>query len=194
VRDGIGSSSDDALARRAAAGDDDAFAELVRRHEGRVYSIAFRMTGRDEDARDAAQDAFVTAYRKLSSFRGDAAFTTWLHRVTVNASYDLLRRRARAPEPVEDPPEPAGTSEDASAEVAQRLDVREALALLPEEFRAVLVLHDMEDLPLEEVADVLRLPIGTAKSRCHRARLALARALSGERGLPAETSEGTSER
>ncbi|MFL5767460.1 MAG: sigma-70 family RNA polymerase sigma factor [Actinomycetota bacterium] len=186
---------DGALARRAADGDDEAFAELVRRHEARVYSIALRMTGRQEDARDAAQDAFVTAYRKLSSFRGDAAFTTWLHRVTVNATYDLLRKRSRTPEPVAEVPEPVAAShiEDPAGRVAERLEVRDALALVPEEFRAVLVLRDMEDLPVEEVAEILGLPVGTVKSRCHRARVALGRILAGEteRAGTSEASEGT---
>jgi RNA polymerase sigma-70 factor, ECF subfamily len=190
-----GGADDGALARRASDGDSEAFAELVRRHEGRVFSIALRMTGREEDARDAAQDAFVSAYRKLSSFRGDAAFTTWLHRVTVNATYDLLRKRSRAPEPVADVPETAAASheEDPAGRVAQQLEVREALALVPEEYRAVLVLRDMEDLPIEEVAEILGLPVGTVKSRCHRARVALGRILTGEaeRGRASEPSEGT---
>ena len=190
-----GGADDGALARRASEGDSEAFAELVRRHEGRVYSIALRMTGREEDAHDAAQDAFVAAYRKLSSFRGDAAFTTWLHRVTVNATYDLLRKRARAPEPVADVPEQAAAShvEDPAGRVAQQLEVREALTLVSEEYRAVLVLRDMEDLPIEEVAEILGLPVGTVKSRCHRARVALGRILAGEteRGRASEASEGT---
>ncbi|MFL5736063.1 MAG: RNA polymerase sigma factor [Actinomycetota bacterium] len=195
-----GGVADEALARRAADGSDDAFAELVRRHERRVYSIALRMTGREEDARDAAQDAFVSAYRKLSSFRGDSAFTTWLHRVTVNATYDLLRKRSRAPEPVADVPEPfTSTVDDPAARVAQALEVRAALALLPEDYRAVLVLRDMEDLPIDEVAAVLDLPVGTVKSRCHRARAALGRILAGEpdagleRADVPQPSEGTSE-
>jgi RNA polymerase sigma-70 factor (ECF subfamily) len=189
-----GGADDGALARRASDGDSEAFAELVRRHEGRVYSIALRMTGREEDARDAAQDAFVSAYRKLSSFRGDAAFTTWLHRVTVNATYDLLRKRSRAPEPVPEVPEPIGAPvDDPSGRVAQEIDVREALALVPEEYRAVLVLRDMEDLPIGEVAEILGLPVGTVKSRCHRARVALGRILAGEteRERASEPSEGT---
>ena len=88
---------DEDLVRRYLSGDRAAFAALVERHERRVYNLALRMTGREEDARDATQDAFLTVLRKLSSFRGEAAFTTWLHRVTVNACYDLLRKRQRAP-------------------------------------------------------------------------------------------------
>ena len=202
--------TDEELARRSASGDAEAFAELVRRHDSRVYAIALRMTGREEDARDAAQDAFLAAYRKLGSFRGDAAFTTWMHRVTVNASYDLLRKRARTPDPVAEPQELAGpgagtaggaaagaamSQADHAGPVAEELDVREALSQVPLEFRAVLVLHDMQDLPLEEVASILELPLGTVKSRCHRARVALGRVLSGEgeRVSGPGASEGTTE-
>src|SRR3989442_15315262 len=95
--------SDRELVQRAVAGDRFAFGVLVRRHERRVYNLAYRMLGREEDARDATQDAFLTALRRLSSFRGEAAFTTWMHRVTVNACYDILRKRKR--EPVLDEPD-----------------------------------------------------------------------------------------
>jgi len=166
------------LAALAAAGDDDAFAELVRRHERRVYNLALRMLGRSEDARDAAQDAFVSCYRNLSKFRGDAAFSTWLHRIAVNACYDALRRRREmlgldeAPEP---PPAP-----DHGDAVTTSVDVRRALLAVPEEFRTVLVLHDIQDLGYDEIARILEVPVGTVKSRLHRARLALGRVLAGE--------------
>src|SRR5438874_10571464 len=90
--------SDRELVQRSVDGDRFAFAQLVRRHERRVYNLAYRMLGREEDARDATQDAFLTALRKLSTFRGDAAFSTWMHRVTVNACYDILRKRRREPQ------------------------------------------------------------------------------------------------
>src|SRR5439155_20882560 len=90
----LGSQPPDAdLVARASGGDEGAFAQLVRRHERKVYNLAFRMLGREEDARDATQDAFLSCYRRLSSFRGDAMFSTWLHRIAMNASYDILRRR-----------------------------------------------------------------------------------------------------
>lgn len=169
--------SDDAeLAARAAAGDDSAFSALVRRHERRVYNIAYRLLGRDEDARDATQDAFLSCYRRLSTFRGDAAFTTWLHRIAVNASYDLLRRRKAAPLAREDLPEPPPTPDHADR-AAAAVDVQRALLEVPLEYRAVLVLHDIQGHPYEEVAEVLDVPIGTVKSRLHRGRVALARAI-----------------
>jgi RNA polymerase sigma-70 factor (ECF subfamily) len=146
------------------------------------------MTGREEDARDAAQDAFLTALRKLSSFRGEAAFTTWLHRVTVNACYDLLRKRQRQPlldrgeddlPALEPPPVP-----DHSDEAILSVDVQRALLEVPHDFRVVMVLHDVQDLPQEEVAAILGIPVGTVKSRLHRGRIALAKALHAERERP----------
>jgi RNA polymerase sigma-70 factor (ECF subfamily) len=169
--------SDADLVTRAVHGDDDAFADLVRRHERRVYNVAYRMLGREEDARDAAQDAFLSCYRKLSSFRGDAAFTTWLHRITVNASYDVLRRRKVAPAGQDEAPEPPPTPDHAD-ETAGTVDVQRALLLVGLEHRAVLVLHDVRGLAYEEVAAILEVPVGTVKSRLHRARVALGRVLA----------------
>jgi RNA polymerase sigma-70 factor (ECF subfamily) len=187
-----GERPDEELVRRYVAGDRAAFSALVARHERRVYNLAFRMLGREEDARDATQDAFLTALRKLSSFRGEAAFTTWMHRVTVNACYDILRKRKR--EPVLDEPaqeERSSASPDPAEGAATAVDVQRALALVPHEFRAVLVLHDVQDLGYEEVAGILGIPVGTVKSRLHRGRVALARLLPGERSPRPEPSEGT---
>jgi RNA polymerase sigma-70 factor, ECF subfamily len=172
---------DEDLVRRYVEGDGEAFAVLVERHERRVYNLALRMTGREEDARDATQDAFLSALRKLKTFRGEAAFTTWLHRVTVNACYDLLRKRQRAPllhERADDgPPRPEPPSPDHADSVDLSLDVRRALLEVPEDFRAVLILCDVQDLAYEDAARALGVPIGTVKSRLHRGRVALARAL-----------------
>jgi RNA polymerase sigma-70 factor (ECF subfamily) len=188
---------DEDLVRRYLSGDRAAFAVLVERHERRVYNLALRMTGREEDARDAAQDAFLTALRKLSSFRGEAAFGTWLHRVTVNACYDLLRKRQRQPllERGDDDlpaPEPA-PSPDHAEDIALSIDVQRALLEVPEDFRAAMILHDVQDLPQEEVAAILGVPVGTVKSRLHRGRIALARALhvERERGGAPGPSDGT---
>ena len=125
------------LVRRSAEGDRFAFAQLVRRHERRVYNLAYRMLGREEDARDATQDAFLTAMRKLSSFRGDAAFTTWMHRVTVNTCYDLLRKRKREPTfELPDEPDAGPRHADHAETTAISVDVRRALLEVPFEFRA----------------------------------------------------------
>lgn len=192
---------DEDLVRRYLSGDRAAFAALVERHERRVYNLALRMTGREEDARDAAQDAFLTALRKLSSFRGEAAFTTWMHRVTVNACYDLLRKRQRQPllerggdddlPRLEPPPVP-----DHADEAVLSIDVQRALLEVSEDFRVVMVLHDVQDLPQEEVAAILGIPVGTVKSRLHRGRIALAKALhvERERGGARGPSDGTMSR
>ncbi len=180
--------TDPELIERYLQGDASAFSALVRRHEKRVYNLCFRMLGREEDARDAAQDAFLTALRKLSSFRGEAQFTTWLHRVTVNACYDVLRKKRREPllEPPreEDAPEPPGpASPDHADSAVAAVDVQRALMRVPQEFRAVLVLHDVHDLAYEDIAESLGIPVGTVKSRLHRGRVALAEELGeGERG------------
>jgi RNA polymerase sigma-70 factor, ECF subfamily len=188
---------DEVLVHRFNEGDRDAFALLVERHERRVYNVAYRILGREEDARDATQDAFLAALRKLSGFRGEARFTTWMHRVTVNACYDLLRKQSRQPmlhlvaDDDERAPEPGPPVEDHGDEVASTTDVERALAEVPIEFRAVLVLHDLQDVAYEEIARILEVPIGTVKSRLHRGRIALARAmgLAGEHGEAARASE-----
>jgi RNA polymerase sigma-70 factor (ECF subfamily) len=196
-----GPEPDDVLVRRAVDGDEGAFTELVRRHEGRVFAVALRMLGREEDALDAAQDAFLTVYRKAGQFRGDSAFTTWLHRITVNACYDILRRRARQPllRAVGDDErevEPGPPVEDHASAVAGGLDVERALMEVPEDFRAVLILADVHDLAYEEIATILEIPTGTVKSRLHRGRAALGRVMGVEAGHerepggPPDTSEG----
>ncbi len=186
---------DEDLVRRAVDGDRAAFGIIVERHERRVYNLALRMTGREEDARDATQDAFLTALRKLASFRGEAAFTTWLHRVTVNACYDLLRKRSRTPllstSDEYEPEAPAWPDHADATDLS--IDVQRALLGVPQDYRVVMILHDVQDLPYEEVAAIVGIPVGTVKSRLHRGRVALARALRGgserERPEPAGPSD-----
>lgn len=173
---------DEDLVRRFTSGDADAFTELVHRHQQRVYSLCRRILGDADAAADVAQDTFVTVFRKIESFRGDAAFTTWLHRVAVNACYDELRRARRRPmlHVVADGDrdhEPGPPVADHADEVAGARDAASALVLVPEEFRAALVLADVHDMAYEQIAQVLEVPIGTVKSRVHRGRLALARAM-----------------
>jgi len=193
---------DEDLVRRYLSGDARAFGTLVERHERRMYNLALRMTGREEDARDATQDAFLTALRKLSSFRGEAAFTTWMHRVTVNACYDLLRKRQRAPlldrgsDEREGRPEPPPARDHAESSDLS-IDVQRALLQVPEDFRIVMILHDVQDLPYVQVAAIVGVPVGTVKSRLHRGRVALARAMGltapelRERPDAAGPSQGT---
>ena len=178
--------TDDELVRRHLSGDRAAFGVLVERHQKRIYNLTYRMLGRPEDAADATQDAFVTAMRKLGGFRGTSAFTTWLHRVAVNICYDALRKRAREV-PVEEHEETA-TGTDMAESSATAVDVQRALLTVPEEFRAVLILHDVQGVPYEAIAESLGAPLGTIKSRLHRGRVALARAVRGEQGVGSRAS------
>jgi RNA polymerase sigma-70 factor, ECF subfamily len=176
---------DEDLVRRFRAGEAQAFTDLVLRHQQRVYSLCLRVLGDADAAADVAQDTFLTVLRKLDGFRGDAAFTTWLHRVTVNACYDELRRKRRRPmlHAVADDDlehEPGPPTADHADEVAGTHDAASALASIPEEFRIALVLADVQDMAYEQIAQVLEVPIGTVKSRVHRGRLALAAALGIE--------------
>ena len=169
--------SDIDLLRRHVAGDTDAFGELVRRHRDRVWAVAMRVLGDRQEAEDAVQDAFLAALRGAAGFRGEAAVTTWLHRITLNACLDRVRRRR--PTVALDPTDaglPAHVVAVApeSDRVPDALDVTRALARLSPDAREVLLLVDVEDLPVAEVAERLGVAIGTVKSRCWRARARLA--------------------
>jgi RNA polymerase sigma-70 factor (ECF subfamily) len=164
---------DRALLQAHVDGDPDAFGELVRRHRDRLWAVALRTLGDREEAADALQDALVSAFRNAASYRGEAAVTTWMHRVVVNACLDRVRRRkARPSEPIGD--REFSVHRDEHAATDTRLDVWSALAALPEAQRTALVLVDMEDLPVAEAALVLGVAEGTVKSRCSRGRTALA--------------------
>ena len=174
---------DAALVERCRQGDDLAWEWLVRRCQGRVYGLAYHYLGSAEDARDAAQEAFVRAYRQLASFEGDR-FTAWLLRITRNLCIDQLRRRRTRP-PAEDvsadadgdraPRDAAPSPEQVWLADARRRLVHRALRRLDRASREVILLKDIQGLKLGEIAGMLGLPIGTVKSRAHRARLELAR-------------------
>lgn len=176
--------SDGALLAAHVAGDREAFPTLVRRHRDRLYAVALRTTGDPEDAADALQEALVSAYRKADTFRGDAAVTTWLHRIVVNACLDALRRRkARPTVPMLDE---AGWGElpdprDQMDRLELRYEIDKALADLPYDQRAAIVLVDVEGLSVLDAATVLQVPEGTVKSRCSRGRVRLAQSLAGIR-------------
>ncbi|CAN5669365.1 sigma-70 family RNA polymerase sigma factor [soil metagenome] len=179
---------DEVLVARFKEGDDDAFATLVRRHEDRLFALSLRMIGERAGALDAVQETFLTAFKRIDSFRGDAQFGTWLYRIAVNSCHDLIRRRKRWSRPegtIEDAPHPgAGLDETA----ALRIDVAQALAALPPEFREAVVLHDLAGLPYEEVAAVTKVAVGTVKSRISRGRRRLAEQLE-QAGRPAASKE-----
>ena len=188
--------SDADLLRAHVTGDPDAFGVLFARHRDRLWAVALRTMGNPEDAADGLQDGLIAAYRRAGTFRGEAAVTTWLHRVVVNACLDRLRaakvRRTEtlpddleeygdrgslpsAASPADDPAEHALAAE-------RRRTVLAALATLPPEQRAALVLVDMEGYPVAEAALMLDCAVGTVKSRCSRGRDRLAQLLAAGRG------------
>ena len=177
--------SDQALLQAHVDGDPEAFGVLFARHRDRLWAVALRTMGNPEDAADGLQDGMIAAFRRAGSFRGEAAVTTWLHRVVVNACLDRIRaakiRRLEAlPDDVEDRGTLVATAvhddqPDAAAEDAERRRrVLDALATLPPDQRAALVLVDMEGYPVAEVAVMLGCAEGTVKSRCSRGRTRLA--------------------
>jgi RNA polymerase sigma-70 factor, ECF subfamily len=173
---GDGPASDAALLAAHVAGDPQAFGELVRRHQDRLWSVAVRTLGNPEDAADAVQSAFLSAFRAAGGFRGDAAVTTWLHRIVVNACLDLVRRRqARPTDPLpEDEARQPAAPGDPIADRDMAIEVEQALTTLPIEQRAALVLVDVQGFSVDDAAEILGCPPGTVKSRCSRGRARLA--------------------
>jgi RNA polymerase sigma-70 factor (ECF subfamily) len=185
---------DRSLLAAHVAGDPEAFGTLFGRHRDRLWAVALRTTGDPEEAADALQDALVAAFRRAESFRGDAAVTTWLHRIVVNACLDRLRRRkVRLADPLpDDLDDHADRGSTATAVVADPADVAvdherraavlAALDTLPVDQRAALVLVDMEGYSVEETAAILDCAPGTVKSRCSRGRARLLPLLAGFAG------------
>ncbi len=170
---------DAALLRAHVEGDPRAFALLVERHRDRLWAVALRTLADREEAADALQDALLSAYRAAERFRGESAVTTWLHRIVVNACLDRVRRRqARPTVPLPEHDTTAAPATDRDTV----LDVRAALAQLPVEQRAALVLVDLEGYPVTEAAALLGVAEGTVKSRCARGRARLALLLGHLRG------------
>ena len=171
------------LVRAAAKGRTDAFEELVRLHEKKVYALTLRMCGNPEDARDAAQEAFLSAWRGLPSFRGEAGFSTWLYRLASNAAIDQLRRNRRQREEasldageMDTPDQSPGPQEAAEGSELQRA-VADGLASLSEDHRRILLLREYQALSYDEIAQTQDMDLGTVKSRISRARRALRKIL-----------------
>lgn len=167
------------LAEKAQAGDTAAFEQLYRENAGRVYALCLRMTRNKTQAEDLTQEAFVRAWRKLNSFRGESAFSTWLHRLTVNLVLTDLRSQGRRNERVM-------TTDDLTPfeknghepKPGLRLDLEEAIARLPEGARKVFILHEVEGYRHREIAKMMGIAPGTTKAQLHRARKMLREALS----------------
>jgi len=188
-----------ALVARAQKGDRESFDALVDLYTPQVYNLALRVTGSREEAEDCVQDAFLRAFCALRSFRGEAAFSTWLYRVALNVATDAARKRARNPVTTtelaregsdEPPPElervAEGAVSDAHGPAAafaakqRRNIVLKAVNKLPEHQRQVVILYDLQGMSYEEIALILKTRVGTVKSRLNRARLALKELLSAD--------------
>lgn len=177
------------LVARAKAGDDEAFAQLMRDNETRIYNLTLRMTGSPEDAMDLAQEAFLNAWRGLKFFKGDSAFSTWVYRLASNACIDHLRRKKRRQDI--SLPMPTDEEDDSQPDIPddrfcperglERQELRRAVAQgleqLSPEHRQVLVMREVNGLSYQEIADVLDLESGTVKSRIARARISLRKIL-----------------
>lgn len=183
--DGLAELSDhDLLRRHAAGGDKEAFGELFRRHRDRLWAVALRTLSDPDEAADALQDAMINAYRSAAKFRGDAAVTTWLHRIVVNSCLDRVRRkRARPAIPMSDQL-PEDATGDQPGDRAAVLAVRDALGRLSFDHRAVVVYIDMLGYSVSDVAAILQIPPGTVKSRASRARSQLAGLLGDDGNRP----------
>ena len=174
--------TDHALAQRAATGDMQSFAELFERHNRRVYSLCLRMTQNVSEAEDLAQEVFVQLFRKIGSFRGESAFTTWLHRLTVNqVLMHFRKKKVRDEKTTEDGETPdqivTGTDNPNRMPVVDRIALDNAIAQLPPGYRAIFVLHDVEGYEHEEIARMRGCSVGTSKSQLHKARMKLRKLL-----------------
>jgi RNA polymerase sigma-70 factor (ECF subfamily) len=170
--------SDHALAIAAGRGDMGAFEQLFERHNRRVYSLCLRMTQNTAEAEDLAQEAFIQLFRKIGSFRGESAFTTWLHRLTVNqVLMHFRKKRVKLERTTEEGETPVqivrGTENPDKMPVLDRISLDGALKQLPPGYRSVFVLHDIEGHDHEEIAKILGVAVGTSKSQLHKARMKL---------------------
>ena len=177
-----GKATDFELAQAASKGDMVAFEEIYQRHHRRVYSICLRMLQNAYEAEDLTQDVFIQLYRKIGSFRGDSAFTTWLHRLTVNQVLMHFRKRnvkfEKTTEEGETPDQTVpGTADPDRMPIVDKIALENAIDQLPTGYKNVFVLHDVEGFEHEEVARILGCSVGTSKSQLHKARLKLRKLL-----------------
>lgn len=182
--------SDHSLVERARQGDREAFGTLVRRRQDRAFNLAYQMVRNREDALDIAQEAFAKAYTSLSTFKGEASFSTWLHRIVVNLAIDNLRRKRRSGtasyDDTQAPPEEGEADASAPDDPATALEAKQVRALLargiaklPPAQRAVLILREIEGMSYEEIARVVGCSLGTVMSRLFYGRRKLQQVLRG---------------
>jgi RNA polymerase sigma-70 factor (ECF subfamily) len=186
------SADDDRLIAECLKGQTAAFGELVRRYQDRLFNTAYRLMGNAEDAQDVVQDAFLSAYQSLGSFKGDSLFYTWLYRIAINTAISLKRKQRvvvsiHGAGPEQTGIEPLDSSDrsrpgHALEQAEEEKRVQFALDRLSPEHRTVLVLKEIEGQKYEAMAEILAVPIGTIRSRLHRARVELRELLSREEG------------
>jgi RNA polymerase sigma-70 factor, ECF subfamily len=182
------------LIKRAQQGDSDAFATLFHSHKTRIYSLCLRMTNNTAEAEDLAQDAFLQVYRKLSSFRGDSALSTWLYRIAVNTVLMHFRRktpcRISLDEPIRNQDDTKsvrreyGTRDGRLDSVVSRVALTRAISELPEGYRAIFLLHEVEGYQHREIAKLLGCSVGNSKSQLHKAKLRIRDFLTNVQNLP----------
>lgn len=171
--------TDEKLVELAVSRDSEAFGEIVRRWERKIFALCFGMLGREDEARDAAQETFIAAYRNISNFRGEAKVSSWLHRIAVNQCLTTKRRaKTRSEEFLDDETgenervfvAPAHRSPARATEQTERLNiVRQAVSSLPTDLRQVIVMKEFEEMTFQEISDTLELPLSTVKSRLYTA-------------------------
>jgi len=193
-RNTISGAADVEIVERVLGGDVNAFSVLVHKYQDRIYSAVVNYVSNPDDAMDITQDAFLKAYDKLAKFNSKSAFYTWMYRIAINTAIDFIRKRKiRTADSLDDERftetgfEPVSKDDSADPQKAlasaenMRL-LRTAIASLSDKLRIVLVLHDIEDLGQEQIAEILRIPVGTVKSRISRARMDLRRILRQQGG------------
>ena len=171
--------TDERLVELSVSSDSEAFGEIVRRWERKIFALCFGMLGREDEARDAAQETFIAAYRNLSNFRGEAKVSSWLHRIAVNQCLTVKRRaKTRSEDFLDDESgedekifvAPANRSPARTTEQIERLTlVRQAVGSLPSDLRQVVVMKEFEEMTFQEISDTLELPLSTVKSRLYTA-------------------------
>jgi RNA polymerase sigma-70 factor (ECF subfamily) len=190
--------TDEELVARSRGGDVDSFNQLILRWERPIYALAYRVIGREDDARDVCQEAFLRAFRALPGFKGQAKFSSWLYRITLNLCRDWIRRQRRTP--VAQMPEdvdavefaseagPAESIEDLVARRQLTAVVEEAMTLLPEEQRTAIILKEYHGMTFQEIADLQGCPLSTVKTRLYQGLSVLRRHLSRHPSAPAQSS------
>ena len=189
--------TDEELVARSKTGDAESFNQLVKRWERPIFALAYRTLGREEDARDVTQETFMRAFRALGGFKGDAKFSSWLYRITLNLCRDLMRKNRRAPlvavpegvevEDLASEQGPTETVEDLAARSEMSREVARAMAHLPAEQRQAIILKEYHGLTFQEIADLMRCPLSTVKTRVYQGLSTLRKQL-GEQLTPRRES------